>query len=127
MTSYPLITTGEMSPEGSFMRRFLTTMAAASADGVFAVDSGQRIVFWSESAERLSQRPVETVLGQFCFDVVRGVDRQGCPYCRFDCPTTLAVRQGRAVPSYDLQTERSDGCPAWLNISIIPLSDPDAG
>src|SRR3990172_458420 len=90
-----------MSPRQSrFVEEFLETLASASADGVYAVDDEQRIVYWSRAAEVLSGRSAADVCGRRCFDVMLGDDEEGNTFCRNNCPTISAARRGRAVPSY---------------------------
>ena len=95
---------------------------AASDDGVYAVDSQQRIIFWSEAAEELTGRRSEEVLGRFCYDVMLGGDYDGNPFCRRNCPTIVAARRGQPVPAYDLQAKTANGRTAWFNMSIIPIA-----
>ena len=42
--------------QSRFVEEFLETLGCASADGVYAVDDEQRIVYWSRAAEVLSGR-----------------------------------------------------------------------
>ncbi len=100
---------------------FVETLGDSSADGVYAVDDQQRIVYWSHAAEVLTGRAASDVRGRHCFDVMLGGDYGGNPFCRRDCPTMVAARRGRAVPSYDLGVQTADGRQAWFNISIVAL------
>ncbi len=98
----------------------LLRMLARSSDGVFATDADQRIVFWSESAEELLQRPAAEVLGKRCYQVIRGRDYENHPFCRSNCPTIRAVRRGTSVPNFDIACPRGDD-QFWLNVSIVPV------
>jgi PAS domain S-box-containing protein len=92
---------------------------ARTADGVYAVDSRQRIVFWSPSAHQiLGWKPNEAV-GQHCYDVISGSDYEGQRFCRRNCPTIAAARKARPVGNYDVCSHRKDGSPIWLNVSIM--------
>lgn len=59
----------------------LTTMS----EGVYAVDDDQRIIFWNNAAEKLPGKKVNEVLGQYCYDVIRGKDELGCLFCKKLC------------------------------------------
>ena len=118
--------TAKTAARGGSPQELLTTLAA-SADGVYAVDSQQRVVFWSTAAEKLTGRRSQEVLGRRCYEVMLGGDYEGHPFCRRNCPTIVAARRGQPVPSYDLQVKNTDGRPAWFNMSIIPLRRPPAG
>ncbi|MCH7472703.1 PAS domain-containing protein, partial [bacterium] len=52
-------------------------LLARSADGVFAVDADQRIVFWSAAAEELVGRSAGDLLGRYCYEVLLGKDYEG--------------------------------------------------
>lgn len=107
--------------QSHFVEEFLETLAGASADGVYAVDDEQRIVYWSRAAEVLSGRSAADVCGRRCFDVMLGDDEEGNAFCRSNCPTISAARRGRAVPSYDISAQTGDGRRAWFNVSIVVL------
>ncbi|MBI5284504.1 MAG: PAS domain S-box protein [Chloroflexi bacterium] len=100
---------------------FLDTLGSSSADGVYAVDDEQRIVYWSRAAEVLTGRTAAEVSGRRCFEVMLGDDEEGNPFCRRNCPTIAAARRGRPVPSYDISTPTGDGRRAWFNVSIVVL------
>ena len=48
-----------------------------AADGVFAIDQGQRLVLWNKAAERLLGFQASEVLGRPCYEVLAGRDRAG--------------------------------------------------
>ncbi|GBD11928.1 Transcriptional regulatory protein DegU [bacterium HR23] len=98
---------------------------ANSADGLFAVDADYRITFWSESAEAILGYAPWEVIGKPCWEVVHGKDSEGAVWCQQDCPVARRLREGKAIPNYDIQTQRRDGRRVWLNVSIIPLPQGD--
>ena len=104
----------------------LLTLLARSADGVFAVDSKQRVVFWSDAAEALLGQSAAQTVGKPCYRVMLGSDYAGHPFCRPDCPTIMAARHGRSMPSHDI-TCRKNGGELRLNVSTVPVSPDVAG
>lgn len=94
------------------------------ADGVYVVDSDQRIQYWSDAAEQITGLPRHAVLGQQCYDVMGGTDYEGRCYCRKDCATILCARQGEAVPSYDILARPGERR-LWINVSIMPVRTPE--
>jgi DNA-binding CsgD family transcriptional regulator/PAS domain-containing protein len=81
---------------------------AKTADGVYAVDSRQRIVYWSPAAQQiLGWRPDE-VVGKHCYDVIAGGDYEGQRFCRRNCPTITAARRAKPVGNYDVLSRRKD-------------------
>jgi PAS domain S-box-containing protein len=92
---------------------------AETADGVYAVDSRQRIMYWSPSAQQIMGWKPDDVVGQHCYDVISGSDYEGQRFCRRNCPIITAARKAKPVGNYDVFSHRKDGSPLWLNISII--------
>ncbi len=92
-----------------------------TADGVYAVDHVQRIIYWNRAAERLLGYTESEVLGRACYDVIAGGDYAGHQFCRRDCPVIECARRGRASESYDVRTHRKSGEPCWINVSIVVL------
>src|SRR3990170_6545662 len=98
-----------------------------AADGVHIVTADQRVIFWNSAASRiLGYEPAE-VMGRYCFDVVAGGDYQGHPFCRRHCPTIQAAIRGKSAPNYDVLSRAKDGRDVWLNISVLPVPDPEGG
>ena len=98
----------------------LLRLLARSADGVFAVDSKQRVIFWSDAAEALLGQPAADVVGKPCYQVMQGSDYDGQPFCRPDCPTIVAARRGRSMPNYDITCRRNGG-ELRINVSTVPV------
>jgi PAS domain S-box-containing protein len=109
------------SPDGQVLAAI-----ARSRDGVFAVDSRQRVVFWSASAEELLGRRAGDVLGTPCYQAFLGRDAPDHVLCRTNCPTIRAARSGRGVPSFDVDVRRGDGY-ITLNVSSVPLPEREGG
>jgi len=107
--------------ESPSAEEFLEMLGRSSADGVYAVDDEQRIVYWSPAAEVLTGRAAADVCGKRCFDVMVGDDEEGNAFCRSNCPTIMAAKRGRPIPSYDISAQTGDGRRAWFNVSIIVL------
>ncbi len=98
-----------------------------TADGLFAVDLRQRVVFWGPTAERLTGRRAAEALGQPCYEVVAGRDTRNHRFCRRNCPVIMNARRGRPIPDYDVLCPAARGSERWLNISIVVLKLPGQG
>ena len=107
-------------------RKELLRIFESTADGVHVVDGEQRIIFWNPAAAKLLGFRPEEVLGRYCYDVIAGGDYEGHPFCRRNCPTIVAARRGRGVQNYDVCSRRADGRLLWLNISVLPVDDPES-
>jgi len=98
---------------------------AKTADGVYAVDARQRIVYWSPSAQQILGWKPDEVVGEHCYDIISGGDYEGQRFCRRNCPTIAAAKKAKPVGNYDVLSRRKNGTPVWLNISIMLA--PEAG
>ncbi|KAA0230893.1 MAG: PAS domain-containing protein [Chloroflexi bacterium CFX7] len=98
----------------------LSTLFDSMVDGVYAVDSGQHVVYWNAAAEGITGVTRDEVLGRRCYDVMAGTDLAGRCYCRSDCDTIVCARRGEAVSSYDVLARPGDGR-LWINVSILPV------
>jgi PAS domain S-box-containing protein len=94
-----------------------------TADGMFAVDSEQRIVYWSDSAERILGHTSRQVIGKRCYDVLGGRDSRNFRFCRRDCPVLVSAGKGRATADYDVLCSTPSGEEKWLNVSVAVPRD----
>lgn len=94
---------------------------AASDDGIYVVDSQQRLLFWSETAQQILGHDPREVIGRLCYEVVGGRDARNFQFCRRNCPTIVNARRGRTTPNYDVLCPAAGGEHKWLNISTVIL------
>ncbi|HSP56139.1 MAG TPA: LuxR C-terminal-related transcriptional regulator [Dehalococcoidia bacterium] len=111
---------GAASPRSASAAEGFLELLGASCDGVYAVDSNQRITYWSPSAERIMGFQESEVLGRLCYEFMMGEDYDGYPFCRRDCPTIVAARRGQGVPAYDIGSKTNFGAGIWVSMSIVP-------
>jgi PAS domain S-box-containing protein len=90
-----------------------------TADGVFAVDHDQRIVFWNDAAECLLGYRANEVIGRLCHEIFDGEPRPGCLECSPECPVMVAAIRHESVPTYNLMSHTKDGDAILLNVSVI--------
>jgi PAS domain S-box-containing protein len=94
-----------------------------TADGVYAVDQAQRIVFWNNAAERLLGYRADEVMGRPCHEIFDGEPRPGCLECGPNCPVLLTARRHEPVPTYNLLSHTKAGDTILLNVSVIVPPD----
>lgn len=88
-----------------------------SSDGVFAAESGGRVIFWNQCAENILGWAARDVLYKPCWEIVGGSDSTGKPFCGPTCPV---VQQTSDPPrSFDLEVSFRSGLRRWVNVSII--------
>ena len=63
-----------------------------SGEAAFAIDSGDRIVYWNRGCEEVFGFDAQKVLGKHCFDVIAGRDENGNVYCFKNCPVAHQAR-----------------------------------
>ena len=105
----------------------LLAILARTADGVFALDQAERVVFWSAAAERITGYRADEVLGRLCYEIFGSEQRAGCHHCQPDCPVIRAARNQEPVPTYNVLVRTKADVPILLNISVIvPLESHES-
>ncbi len=92
---------------------------ANTADGVFAVDPGGRVVLWNKAATRVLGFEVNEALGRRCCDVLSGFDVSGNLLCYPGCQVMVLSARQQPIHHFDMRTRRKDGQEIWINISTI--------
>ncbi len=87
-----------------------------TADGVFAVDEGQRIIHWNAGAERILGYSSQEILGRFCYDVIKGFDGSARQVCYLGCPVIDCAKGGYPTPGHDVKVKAKDGTGRWLSV-----------
>jgi PAS domain S-box-containing protein len=105
----------------------LLAILARTADGVFALDQAERVVFWNAAAERITGYQADEVLGRPCYEIFGSEQRAGCHHCQPDCPVIRAARNQEPVPTYNVLVRTKADVPILLNISVIvPLESHES-
>ena len=97
----------------------ILAVLSQTADGVYAVDQNQRIVFWNDAAEAMLGYPANEVIGRPCHEIFHGEPRPGCMQCQSHCPVINAANNHEAVPTYNLLSRTQDGRTIMLNVSVV--------
>jgi len=91
-------------------------------DGVYAVDSDDRIVLWNRAAENILGFRSEDVLGRRCYEVIAGDDYCEHAVCGPRCDVMKRARRGRGSNSFDVAARTASGKTRLLNVSIVVLN-----
>ena len=103
----------------------LLDVLAEAPYGAYAIDMGQRIVFWNDSAERLLGYNADEVLGRRCYDAVGGVAEGEAMRCGGNCSVVQWSKRGRIAPSQTLTIRTKDGARRWMSMfHILLLASP---
>jgi len=97
----------------------LADLLFRAVDGVFAVDAGQKIIFWSPSCAQLLGTPCKEALGRRCSQVVRGKDPTGQPFCGGGCCMSRLNQDENAPGTFPLRVQKGDGNELRLLVNIV--------
>jgi len=89
------------------------------ADGVFTVDSDDRITSFNRAAEEITGFSREEALGQFCFDIFRA------SICQGDCALARSIETGRPIVNLPVTILTKDDREVPISISTAVLRDTD--
>ena len=98
-------------------------------DGVYAVDTERRIIYWGPSAERITGWRAQDIMGRRCSDdVLAHVDKDGRRLCgREHCPLHRAMVTGKSsdVPIIAFARHK-EGRQVPMRVSVAPVRN-DSG
>ncbi|OGG55783.1 MAG: hypothetical protein A3F84_04320 [Candidatus Handelsmanbacteria bacterium RIFCSPLOWO2_12_FULL_64_10] len=83
--------------------RWIRELFSRTSDAVFAVGPDFHILWWSPQAEQLLGIPARHAVGQLCYQLIAGQHSGRRARCGPDCWVMRATREGRSVPTFDLQ------------------------
>jgi PAS domain S-box-containing protein len=92
-----------------------------TADGVFAIGSDHRIIFWNKAAQDILGFKAKEVLGKYCYKVIFGRSESGEVLCSKSCCVIDTIKKGRKVRNFDTLAHTKAGVPIWINVSIIAI------
>ncbi len=90
-----------------------------TADPVFAVDRGLRIVLWNKAAEGLIGYRPEEVLGTHCYDLIGCRNHSGRLGCHGNCLELLKTGRQDMAPTNDFLLRTKWGRETWVSLSTI--------
>lgn len=98
-------------------------LLSKSGEAAFAIDSGDRIVYWNRGCEELLGYEPQKVLGKHCYDVMGGRDEHGNVYCYRNCPVAHQARDDDApeVHPFHLLVKDKAGKEKRLAISMFSV------
>jgi diguanylate cyclase (GGDEF)-like protein/PAS domain S-box-containing protein len=92
-------------------------------DGVYIVDTDRKILFWNESAEKITGYSATEVLGKSCSDnLLRHVTTLGTPLCENGCPLNETIVDG-VSRSIDVYLHHKMGHRVPVQVRSSPIHD----
>ena len=98
-----------------------------TADGVFIINEGRRIIYWNKAAQEILGYTPDEVIGQSCYKIMGGCDDKGQVLCHHRCNVSLTAFAGKTVSNYDLATHTKSGEMCWINVSILTILSGNNG
>ena len=98
-----------------------------SGEAVFAIDSRNRIILWTESCEQMLGFDAPAVLGRYCYDVLGGRDVHGNIHCYENCPIMFQTRStDEPVRRTNLIVRTAENEPRAIAVSTmtVPQESP---
>jgi len=92
-------------------------------DGIYFTDTTRRIIYWNESAERITGYKAQEVVGSRCADnILIHVDEQGRSLCKSNCPLASSLKDKNAREAkVFLQHKQGHRIP--VHVRVTPLCD----
>jgi PAS domain S-box-containing protein len=96
---------------------------AAAPSPSYASTAQGRIVAWNRAARELLGYDKKQAIGARCWELLRGRDIYGEPFCGPDCPLVRLVARGEPLHRFALNLQRADGRRIALHVSasLLPV------
>jgi len=92
-------------------------------DGVYFTDTDRRIIYWNDSAERITGYTAREIIGKRCLDdILVHVDEQGRSLCRSMCPLAATMHDGTPREAKVFLHHR-EGHRVPVYVRVTPLHD----
>jgi PAS fold len=92
-----------------------------ASDGVWAVDTNQRIILWNHAAENLLGYAPKRAIGQLCYHLLAGRGVGGETACRPGCSVIQRAHHGESSPGCDLLVRHCKGQMLQIGVSIVVI------
>lgn len=93
----------------------------SAGDGVFIVDSEERIVHWNAAAQQLLGYTRDEVVGRNYLELLVGCGGDSLAETTRNRRAIAAALAGTPVPSYDTCVRATSGRTRWVNVSLLTL------
>lgn len=92
-------------------------------DGVYYVDLGRKISFWSKGAERITGYRSAEVVGVCCSDnILRHIDAEGNELCLKGCPLVAAINDN-TIHDANVYLHHKRGHRVPVRVRGVPITD----
>jgi PAS domain S-box-containing protein len=95
------------------------------ADGALITDREHNVIYWNPAAAHMLGFEPTDVIGQPCYEVLRGCHDEDRAICRKHCQVRTVALAGEPVTDYDLCVYTKSGDERWLNMSTLVFAAED--
>jgi PAS domain S-box-containing protein len=88
---------------------------------VLVVDQDQTIIFWNQAAQDMLGHATKEVLGQACYEILKGRSDQGRLVCMQHCRIMRTSIKGEAVDNFDATVRMKWNGVRWVNFSTFTV------
>jgi len=114
----------KLAGEIALQKQYAENVVRSITDGVYTVDTHNRIVSWNRGAEAITGYRAEEAVGRLCSDLGRHFDAEGKPLCfAHGCPFEEIKRVRLPLSAREVSAHHRDGRHLTISISAAPLFD----
>lgn len=104
-----------------FDNEFYRSLIESMEEGVFVVDTAERIVEVNPGAARILGSPEEELRGRSLNEAPRITCEDGTVLAKDDHPAVVTLRTGMSLSNVVLEVARPDGSTVWVSVNSRPL------
>jgi len=110
----------EALPAAGWVPSWVTHLAAP----VWVTGPDAEIRYLNQAGERLLEARAEELLGEKCFEIVRGTMASGESFCAEVCPLARRLEQHSKLDAVDLRIQAWSGAFKWVHLLAILIWGP---
>jgi DNA-binding CsgD family transcriptional regulator len=112
---------------GTTLQKAARQLVDSTRDPAYSVDERGCISGWNRPAEKLLGYSRNEIAGRPCYEVLRGRDVFGNPFCEPDCPLLLMARRREPVRHFQMDVYAEDGAALRVLCFVAVIPGPRPG
>ena len=114
----------KLAGEIALQKQYAENVVRSITDGVYTVDTDNRIVSWNRGAEAITGYRAEEAIGHLCSEMGRHCDAEGKTLCFAEgCPFEAIRRTREPLSAREVAAHHRDGRNLTVSVSAAPLFD----
>ena len=108
------------------MNRLFQALTSA-ADGAFAINEEQNIIYWNQAAQDILGFAFGEIANQLCYEILAGCDDHDRSICHEHCRVAVTALKGGTLTNFDASVRtKADGL-RWVNLSTFTFPANNGG